>query len=153
MERFLRLLGYHKNLTAQDMSYHICKFQLTDPSFLEYSPSEIAACSVILAINIYQKEHQKKLGNAFFKAKKQGALMINDSIWNEEIQEVTGIKLSNLRKCLNDLAKFITLNLNPNRLSGLQVEHTSWAHPIFMFNDAILDESIAAYICVAIIHL
>ena len=69
MERFLRLLGYNQNMLAYDMAYHICKFQLTDPAFLDYTPSEIAACAVILAINIYQKEHQKKAPNKFFKGK------------------------------------------------------------------------------------
>ena len=122
MERFLRLLGYHKNVLSFDMAFNICKFQLTDPAFLEYTPSEIAACAVILAVNIYQKENQKKLHNQFFKIKKNGCYLINDSIWNEEIQEATGMKKTHLKKCLTDLAKFIQLNLNPNRLHGFYFE-------------------------------
>lgn len=53
MERYLRLLGYHDNSTVYDMAYQICKFQLNDAQFLEYRPSEIAACAVILSINIF----------------------------------------------------------------------------------------------------
>ena len=41
------------------MSYQICKFQLNDGQFLIYRPSEIAACSVIISINIYKRDQEK----------------------------------------------------------------------------------------------
>ena len=56
MERFSRLLGYQTNSTVNDMAYQICKFQLNDVSFLDYRPSEIAAASVILSINIFEED-------------------------------------------------------------------------------------------------
>jgi hypothetical protein len=57
MERYLRILGYDKNKIVVDMSFQICKFQLNDARFLKYKPSNIAACSVILSINIYEKNN------------------------------------------------------------------------------------------------
>jgi hypothetical protein len=38
------------------MAYQICKFQLNDVSFLDYRPSEIAAASLILSINIFEED-------------------------------------------------------------------------------------------------
>lgn len=55
MERFLRILNYEKNKTIREMSYQICKFQLNEAKFLNYKPSCIAACAVILAINIFER--------------------------------------------------------------------------------------------------
>lgn len=63
MERFLRILGYNQNRTMYDMAYQICKFQLNDSKFLKYRPSQIAACSVILSINIYEKDVGTNLQN------------------------------------------------------------------------------------------
>ena len=56
MERYLRLLDFDKNKVIYDMCYQICKFQLTDSEFLAYRPSEIAASSVIISINIYRRD-------------------------------------------------------------------------------------------------
>lgn len=56
MERFLRLLGYDLNRTVYDMAFQICKFQLNEAIFLNYRPSQIAACSVLLSINIFEEE-------------------------------------------------------------------------------------------------
>ena len=38
------------------MATEIAKFSLNDHKFLDYKPSQIAACSVILGINIFKKE-------------------------------------------------------------------------------------------------
>ena len=56
MERYLRILNYDKNQTVKDMSFQIMKFQLNDSVFLNYRPSMIAACSIILAVNIYEQD-------------------------------------------------------------------------------------------------
>jgi len=56
MERYLRILNYDKNQTVKDMSFQILKFQLTDSVFLNYRPSMIAACSIILAVNIFEQD-------------------------------------------------------------------------------------------------
>ena len=60
MERYLRLLEYDLNQTVYDMSYQICKFQLNDAAFLDYRPSQCAAASVIISINIYQRDKEKQ---------------------------------------------------------------------------------------------
>ena len=59
LERFLRILKYDQNRTVYDMSYQICKFQLNDSMFLEYRPSQIAACSAIIAINIFERDQME----------------------------------------------------------------------------------------------
>lgn len=56
MERFLRILDYDFNRTVYDMSYQICKFQLNDCKFLDFLPSQLAACSILIAVNIYERD-------------------------------------------------------------------------------------------------
>ena len=62
LERFLRILNYNLNQVVKEMSFQLCKYQLNDAKFLKYSPSKIAACAVILSINIYEKD-LKRLTN------------------------------------------------------------------------------------------
>lgn len=59
MERFLRVLDFDQNKIVNDMGYQICKFQLNDSRFLIYRPSQLAACAVIIAINIYRRDQEK----------------------------------------------------------------------------------------------
>ena len=59
MERYLRILDYDTNKTIMDMAFQISKFQLNDARFLNYKPSAIAACSVILGVNIYEKDKEQ----------------------------------------------------------------------------------------------
>lgn len=56
LERYLRILEYDFNKTVYDMSYQICKFQLNDSKFLNYRPSQLAACSIIISVNIYERD-------------------------------------------------------------------------------------------------
>lgn len=56
IDRYLRILGYHKEEDVLMMSYELCKFSLNENMFLKYKPSVIAACSVLLSINIFEKE-------------------------------------------------------------------------------------------------
>lgn len=60
MERYLRILNYDQNKTVYDMSYQICKFQLNDSLFLDYRPSQIAISACLIAINIYERDNNKK---------------------------------------------------------------------------------------------
>lgn len=55
LERFLTILGYDNNNEVKEMALEICKFSLNDPSFLNYRPSMIAACSLIISINLFKK--------------------------------------------------------------------------------------------------
>jgi hypothetical protein len=63
VDRYLRLLNYSNEEVIQMMCYEICKFSLNDDLFLSYMPSQIAACSVILSINIFKKEEMEHYKN------------------------------------------------------------------------------------------
>lgn len=58
VDRYLRLLNYANEPVIQMMCNEICKFSLNDEMFLNYKPSQIAACAVILSINIFKKEER-----------------------------------------------------------------------------------------------
>ena len=122
MERYLRLLGYQSNSTVYDMAFQVCKFQLNDAQFLEYRPSEIAACSVILSINIYEEDCISQNDGVFFDGKIKGLLELNTNIWSDSVVASTGYSLEQLKPCLYDLAQFICENLSPNRLSQFNIE-------------------------------
>ena len=81
VERFLRILNADKIPEVYDIAYGICKLQLIDPKFLNYKPSEIAASSVILAINMHQKEKNQF---DFFKYT-DGKPALNLNIWNQYV--------------------------------------------------------------------
>lgn len=120
LERFLRILKYDQNRTVYDMSYQICKFQLNDSMFLEYRPSQIAACSAIIAINIFERDQEQasKSGSNktssrkssknygptpnFFKSVPQGQLRkFNTDIWdNKEILSLTGYPITAIKEAL-----------------------------------------------------
>ena len=124
MERYLRILGYDTNKTILDMAYQICKFQLNDARFLIYKPSMIAACSVILAINIYEKDKEQYSNKGFFSSCKyaNGLQDLNLSIWNNQsVHSMTGYSLEDVKPCLIELSQFICNNLSPNRLDGFDI--------------------------------
>jgi len=124
MERFLRVLDYDLNKTVYEMSYQICKFQLNDAQFLPFRPSQIAACSVIISINIferdqeiYKNQHGKNFRSpnkkSFFKRSKtsdpkSGLVALNTDIWNNpRVVSITGYTIEMLKEPLFMLAMFI----------------------------------------------
>ena len=117
MERFLRLLNYDKSShTIKDMSFQICKFSLNESCFLNYRPSQIAACSVLIAINIYEENKIKKA------CKKPCSKPLNLDFWNSEIASITGYSIMDLKDCLYSLSSFISSSLSPNRLATFDIE-------------------------------
>ena len=56
VDRYLRILDFHNEDLLLIMSNELCKFSLNEDKFLNYNPSLIAACSVILSINIFKRE-------------------------------------------------------------------------------------------------
>lgn len=107
MERYLRVLNYDTNKTIQDMAFQICKFQLNDARFLNYKPSQIAACSVILAINIYEKDKEQFSNKGFFaNCKYQNGLQdMNLDIWNNQnVHSITGYSIDDIKPCLIELS-------------------------------------------------
>ena len=63
----MRILNYDLNRTIFDMSYQICKFQLNDAQFLKYQPSVMAACALLLSINIYERDLERHNPSGFFR--------------------------------------------------------------------------------------
>lgn len=119
LERYLRILDYDQNKTVYDMSYQICKFQLNDSLFLDYRPSQIAVCSLLIAINIYERDSNKP---NFFKTQ-NGMKLLNTDIWNNpEIVSLTGYSIEMIKEPLYHLSNFIKQNLTPNRLEGFNIE-------------------------------
>ena len=58
MDRFLHLLGFNQSRLMVNMTYQICKFTMNEPAFLNYQPSKIAACAVIICANIYMRDKE-----------------------------------------------------------------------------------------------
>ena len=57
MERFLRILTYNKNEIVRNMALELCKLTLHDSIFLNYRPTMIAACAVIISLNVFEKNN------------------------------------------------------------------------------------------------
>lgn len=115
MERFLRILDYDLNKTIYDMSFQICKFQCNDAQFLKYRPSVIAACAIILAVNIYERDLEKYQNKNFFqtcKTNAEGLMELNTEIWNNQnVHSLTGYSIVDIKQCLYDISVFISTNL------------------------------------------
>lgn len=41
------------------MAFQLSKFVLNDSRFLSYRPSQLAACSVLIAINIFKRDEEE----------------------------------------------------------------------------------------------
>lgn len=135
IDRFMHVLDYAQQPVIQMMSNEIAKFSLNDEKFLDYRPSELAATSVILSVNIFKKEQmdflkeneQDQNGEVtpFHELSKDDPekYILNTSIWNKlEVVHATGYSMSMLKRPLYDLAKFIEQNLEPNRLEAFYLD-------------------------------
>jgi hypothetical protein len=86
-------------------------------------PSQIAASAVILAINIYEWDHEKKGKSKtdFFKncPRHDNLVWLNLEVWNNNVvHKLTGKTVDHIRNCLMDLFHFIYNSLSPNRLEN-----------------------------------
>ena len=145
MERHLRLLGADNNEMVKDMGFQICKFQLNDPCFLGYKPSQLAACAIIISINIYRRDQEQyersgvfKNGDneepmsdpaSFFKLSQnsdvnnKNLILLNTDVWNNStIAAVSGYTLEMLKQPLFESCMFIRNNLSPDRLAGFDID-------------------------------
>jgi len=120
LERYLRILEYDNVKNVFEMGYQICKFSLNEAKFLEYRPSQIAACSALIAISIFKEEEDP----TFFKnSSKKNLRLLNTDIWNNEsITDISGYSIIDLKDCLFNLSDFIAGNLSPNRLKNFDIE-------------------------------
>ena len=110
---------------------------------LNHNASQVAACSLILAINIqkmcqYVKDlhnHKKSALEKFFKKTdskshsplkkelKEKSFNINVSMWNnKKVYYHTGYTVEMIKDCLFDFSNFIQKNLYPNKLKYFNIE-------------------------------
>jgi len=86
IERYLRILGYQNDEVVEMMSFELCKFSLNENMFLKYKPSVMAACSVLLSINIFRKEECSTTSSEkqFLEISKENPekFYLNTKIWN-----------------------------------------------------------------------
>ena len=59
LDRFLRLLNLQQNKMVEDMALSLAKFALNDIRFTTYRPSAIAACTLIIALNIFKRDEEE----------------------------------------------------------------------------------------------
>ena len=93
------------NNIVKDMALEICKFSLNDPIFLNYRPSMVAACSLLISINIFENNSGKNLKFIENCRQNSGLRQLNLQIWNtQEVHLTTGYSIEEIKKCLYDLS-------------------------------------------------
>lgn len=58
IERYLRILDRDSDERLTQIAVQLCKFSLSDERFLNFRPSQIAACALLISINILQRENE-----------------------------------------------------------------------------------------------
>lgn len=84
LERFMRILNYDQHDVIFKMAFQILRASLVDGKFLQFEPSKMAACALILSINIFEKNREHKKSGDFFKycnTDEDGIRQFNTSIW------------------------------------------------------------------------
>lgn len=79
LERYIRLSEYSNNKKAFVLAKEICQRAVIKSMFLEFKPSQIAAVSLIMALNI--------INNGSGRTSKP---IISFKYWNDHIQMLTG---------------------------------------------------------------
>ena len=59
IERYLHILRIDDIPIILQMVEQVCKFALNEPHFLNYKPSQLAACACILSNNIYRRDMEQ----------------------------------------------------------------------------------------------
>lgn len=94
LERFLRVVGYHKNDKVVRLSREILRQQIKCADFLNYRPSQVAAATVLVAINMFQN-----------------CELTDMSLWNnEKIIAMTGYSTEMLKAPIEGMAEFVKYN-------------------------------------------
>ena len=94
------------------------KFALNDSFFLGHWPSTLVASSVIISINIYERDNSPASFN-----KTQNLLTLNMQMWNNiKMVSATDLTIEMLKEPIHDLATFMRDNLEPDRMEGFDLE-------------------------------
>ena len=56
LQRYMRLMNADDKRLLCELSVQMCQFALNEASFLNYRPSQVAACATIIGINIYRRD-------------------------------------------------------------------------------------------------
>ena len=94
---------------------------MNDSKFLDYRPSQIAACACILAININEDSEDNETGLLKESKEQPGKWYLNTDIWDHEIVQTTNYQTENLMDCLLDLCNFLKAQLTPDRLENFDL--------------------------------
>lgn len=73
------------------MALELCKLTLNDSIFLNYRSTMIAACAVIISVNVFEKNNSEN-DKFFINCKeRKGYIEMNLDIWNnKEVRNLTG---------------------------------------------------------------
>ena len=144
MERYMQVLGMQSHEGVRKTATQLIVLQNVDEEMLNHNASEVAACSLILAINIqkmcqYVKDlhnHRKPMQDKFFKRVdgrsfspikkdiKERSFLLNMSMWNnKKVYYHTGYTYEMIKDCLFDFSQFIQKNLYPNKLKYFNIEN------------------------------
>ena len=122
MERFLRLLDYDHSNEVRSLAQDISKFATNDSFFLGHWPSTLAASSVIISINIYERDNSPASISKTQKNAKD-LLTFNIQMWNNiKMVSMTGLTIEVLKEPIHDLTTFMRENLVPDRLEGFDLD-------------------------------
>lgn len=138
MQRYLRLVSYDTNKSVWAICEQLSRFQLNYSVFLKYKPSQIAACVVILSINLAKKNDQtkelqgssttpaspKSAKNSFFdKCKLTGQNLLNVHMWNNpDVMMSSGYAIEMIKEPLFLLAQCLKDGMKSNQLEDFNIE-------------------------------
>jgi len=132
----MRILDLENKPKVYKMALQILSLSIVNHKLISYRPSQIAACSLIIAVNIYaaQKHIKKekideKSKITFFENGHIGAkpetdkLIMNTNIWNNiKVAGETGYTMEMIKDCLYSTCDFIQEYLEPNKLKYFEIE-------------------------------
>lgn len=145
LDRYIRILDGYCSEETKTLALQILVLQQVNEKMLAYSGSQVAAASLILAINQQNmhdlikniedgtpSESQQKFlyntkDNSYMVQEPaemplSHSVTVNTDIWNNKrVSLLTGYTIEMLREPLHQLAEFIKSNLVPNHLQYFQL--------------------------------
>lgn len=137
IQRYLRLVGYDKDRSVVAICEQLGRFQLNYSVFLKYKPSQIAACVVILSINLAKKNEllrdaqnssstvspKFKATGYFEKCRMSNQYLINVSMWNNaEVMKSSGYTIEMIKEPLYLLAQCLKDGMKSNQFDDFNID-------------------------------
>lgn len=153
IQRYLRLVGYDKDRSVVAICEQLGRFQLNYSVFLKYKPSQIAACVVILSINLAKKNEllrdgqnsnstvspKFKAAGYFEKCRMSNQYLINVSMWNNaEVMKSSGYTIEMIKEPLYLLAQCLKDGMKSNQFDDFNIDQIKRLNNFksFLNNDA-----------------